>query len=140
MKMFKVAALSLAVLCGVAAATAADAHGRGRGGAHFGLFLGAPLFFPYYAPSYYGPSYYPPAYYPPAYYPRYYYPPTVLAPPQVYIEQGAPAAAGPAPAPSAQSSTAYWYFCTDSQTYYPYVQQCATPWQQVVPQSSPPPS
>lgn len=124
MKTFKVAALALAALSGIAVATAADAHGRGRG--HVGIWFGAPLF-PYYAP-----------YYPPAYYPRYYYPPAVVVPPPVYIEQAPPAA--PAPAPSAQSSGAYWYYCRDTQTYYPYVQQCATPWQQVIPQSSAPPS
>jgi hypothetical protein len=42
------------------------------------------------------------------------------------------------PTYSAQPSTAatgyFWYYCADSQTYYPYVQQCASGWQKVVPQ------
>lgn len=129
MKMFKVATLSLAVLAGIAAAADADANGRrhhrGHGHGHFGFYFGAP-FFPYYAAPYY---------------PRYYYPPTVVMPapsPPVYIEQGASAA--PGPSASAQGSPAYWYYCTDSQTYYPYVQRCAAPWLQVVPQMAPPPS
>jgi len=31
------------------------------------------------------------------------------------------------PAPS------YWYYCPDSATYYPYVEQCASAWQRVTP-------
>jgi hypothetical protein len=132
MKIFNIALVSLAALCGLAAAPSADANGRHHHSrAHVGIWFGAPVF-PYYSPYYYPRYYYPPAYYPPA-----YYPPAVAAPP-VYIEQStAPAAPAPA-APSAQNSTAYWYYCPDSQTYYPYVQQCASPWQQVVPQSTPP--
>jgi hypothetical protein len=87
-------------------------HGfRHHSRARFGLFIGAPLLF---APWYY------PAY--PA--------PTVVIPssPPVYIEQGQAAL------PDAQ----YWYYCRESETYYPYVKECAGPWQRVVPQ--PPPS
>jgi hypothetical protein len=128
---FKTALISIAALCAVAAAAAADARGpyhhRSRVGV--GVFIGAPLY-PYYYPRYY----YPPAYYPGPY---AYYPPTVVAPtaPPVYIEQN-PAASAPS-APS-QASGAYWYYCRDSQAYYPYVQQCASPWQQVTPQAGPP--
>jgi len=127
MKTFNIAILSVAALFGLAAATSADAYGgRHHSRAHVGIFFGAPVY-PYYSPYYYPRYYYPPAYYPPA----------VAAPP-VYIEQSiAPAAPAPA-APSAQNSGAYWYYCADSRTYYPYVQQCASPWQQVVPQSTPP--
>ena len=35
------------------------------------------------------------------------------------------------PAPVAPSANAYYYFCRDSQTYYPYVASCASPWQPV---------
>lgn len=127
MNTFK-AALLLAALVGSSIAAAdADAHGR-RHRSSVGIYFGVP------GPFYYSPYYYPRYYYPPA-----YYPPAVVVPgpsyPPVYIEQ--PAAA-PATAPSAQSSTAYWYYCRDTQTYYPYVQQCASPWQQVVPSSAPP--
>src|SRR5688500_10331718 len=123
MKIFNIALLSAALLSALAAPTSADARGRhhhhhhSRG--HVGIFFGGPIF-PYYAP-YYAP--------------RYYYPPAVVVQqPPVYIEQSTAAPAAPAPVPSAQSATAYWYYCADSATYYPYVQQCASPWQQVVPQ------
>ncbi len=134
MKTFNLALVSAAVLCGLALPGAADARGghHSHSRAHVGIWFGAPLF-PYYSPYYYPRYAYPPA---------YYYPPVVVPPPAppVYIEQGVAAApSAPAPAaPSAQASAAYWYYCTDSATYYPYVQQCATPWQQVVPQTTPP--
>jgi hypothetical protein len=128
MNTFKTALISIAALGALAAATAADARGgfhhRSRVGV--GVFVGAPLY-PYYYPRYY----YPPAYYPGPY---AYYPPAVAAPP-VYIEQNPSASAPSAPS---QASGAYWYYCRDSQAYYPYVQQCASPWQQVTPQAGPP--
>ena len=121
MNKLKAALLAVCIAGASAAATEADArdrhhHHHHRG--HVGIWFGAPLFYPHY-------------------YPRYYYPPTVVipAPPPVYIEQ--PQSAVPAPAPT-QGSAAYWYYCRDTQTYYPYVQQCATPWEQVVPNSAPP--
>ena len=123
MKTVKTALLLAAVLCGSTAAENADARGyRHRGGARLGVFIAAPLV-PLY---YYSRPYYPPAYYP-------YYPPAVVSSSPVYVEQYPPA--GPV-APAPESS--YWYFCRDTQTYYPYVQQCASPWQQVAPQAAPP--
>jgi len=71
-----------------------------------------------------GPVWWGPAWYP---YP-YPYPVTYAAPP--VIQQEAPTYAPPA------SSGQYWYYCPDSNTYYPYTQQCPTGWLQVVP--SPP--
>lgn len=81
--------------------------------AHVGVYFGAPLW--------------------PWYYPPYYdYPPRVVvvpAPqPPVYVEQN--------PAPAAQANN-YWYYCTGSQAYYPYVKECPGGWQQVVPQAPP---
>jgi hypothetical protein len=123
MDKLKAALLAVCIVGATAAATEADARGRHhhhhhhRG--HVGIWFGAPLFYPHY-------------------YPRYYHPPAVVipapAPPPVYIEQ--PQSAVPAPAPT-QGAAAYWYYCRDTQTYYPYVQQCATPWEQVVPNSAP---
>jgi hypothetical protein len=116
MNNLKTALISVAALCSVAGV---------------GVFIGAPLY-PYYYPRYY----YPPAYYPGPY---AYYPPAALvapAAPPVYIEQ--PPAAEAAPSAPPQAAGSYWYYCRDSQAYYPYVQQCASPWQQVVPQSGPP--
>ncbi|MFH1603038.1 MAG: hypothetical protein ABIH03_03935 [Pseudomonadota bacterium] len=69
-----------------------------------------------------------PLYYPPS---GYYYDPSLPTSPPVYIEQE-PASADPEPQPS------YWYYCLDSKTYYPYVEECAGGWQQVVPQTGPP--
>jgi len=126
MEKMKAGMLAVALVSAAIVSTAADARGRHyhhhHRGASVGFFFApAPVFYPYY-------------------YPRYYGPPAVLLPAPsapVYIEQSQQA---PAPVVSspAQASGAYWYFCRDTQTYYPYVQQCATPWEQVVPQSAPP--
>jgi len=110
-----------------AAAIPASAHGyRGHHGGHgghgghasLGLYFGVPLAVPYY---------YPPTYY---YGPRVYYSePLAIAPaaPAYYIQQDNPAAPPPG---------GYWYYCRDPQGYYPQVQQCPTPWQQVPAQPS----
>ncbi len=82
--------------------------------ARIGVFLGAPLF----APMYYPPS-------------GYYYDPSLPAGPTVYIEQE-PVPAEAAPDPS------YWYYCRESSTYYPYVNDCPGGWQQVLPVAAPP--
>jgi hypothetical protein len=125
MNILKLAVVTAALLGSSLFAFDADAHGRHRYRSSVGIYFGVP------APYYYYPRYH--------YYPRYYYyPPAVAVPapvysPPVYIEQSPPA---PAPAPSSSSGD-YWYYCRDSQTYYPYVQQCASPWQQVVPNSGP---
>lgn len=116
-------ALLLAATLTVAEIAAAHGGGRwgGRGGGHWGghrhfrphigLFIGAPLF----APWYYSP--------PPA-----YYPPVVVAPPSppVYIERGY----DEAPARGEN----YWYYCEDSQAYYPYVKRCPGGWRKVLPE------
>jgi hypothetical protein len=96
-------------IVGVAAASSAFGHG----GVRFGFAFGFPGYYP-------APYYYPP---PPVY---YYPPPVVVAPaaPPVYIERGQAQAA-----PGDQ----YWYFCPDTRAYYPYVQNCASAWQRVVP-------
>jgi len=103
-----------------------------RGGPHVGIYFGVPLYAPYYYPApYYG-------------YP-YGYPPVVYAPPAappVYVERGD---APPAPPPvlqsvpqsapqMAQSDASYWYFCPESNAYYPYAKSCASGWQRVAPQ------
>lgn len=50
------------------------------------------------------------------------------APTPTYVE--------PAPVvqPMQPFQPGYWYFCREANAYYPYVQQCPGPWQQVVPQ------
>jgi hypothetical protein len=126
--------------------TQADArgghHGRGHHGhARFGVFIGAPLLLsPWWASSYY---------YPPA--PVVVRERVVVREPLVYYdERGNPvppgqtqpqvqAQAQPQTQPQPESTTPTWFYCADSQTYYPYVQSCATPWQRVAPHSPPPP-
>ena len=84
---------------------------RGHGHSRFEVFIG---------PSW-GSWYYPAP---------YYYPPLVIerAAPPVYIEQSIPP---PAPEPN------YWYFCNASNAYYPYVKECPSGWQRVLPQPPP---
>ncbi|MBI3042600.1 MAG: hypothetical protein HYY78_07210 [Betaproteobacteria bacterium] len=116
----KLAALAVLVL-GLAISVPALAdrgrgHYRPRSHVHWGVFVGVPSLW-YYPRAYY---------YPPSY---YYYPPVYAAPasPPVYIERGD---TGAAP----EQAQAYWYYCPESQAYYPYVKQCAGGWQKVVPQ------
>jgi hypothetical protein len=107
---------------GAAHAGARPAHPGARpvhpGGRHYaprygtGVFIGAPLFAPFY-------------YYPPP--PPYYYPAPIMAPaPTTYIEQY--------PGQSAPDPSSYWYFCASANAYYPYVSDCPEGWQPVAPQ------
>jgi hypothetical protein len=104
-------------------ASAGGYHGYHRhGGVRWGIGIGVPLAIG--AATYYGPRYvYPGPYYPAG----VYYPPVapvVVAPaPVTYVEQPPQVAAAPA--------AGIWYYCGSSQTYYPYVKQCAEGWQQV---------
>ena len=131
-------------------------HGHGHGHARVGVFIGAPLLF---APFWVESRPYYQSYYQPYYQPSYYYSPppvvvrerVVVREPLVYYdERGNPVppaqpqvqAQGqiqqpPAAQPQPGSPAPTWYFCADSQKYYPYVQTCASPWQRVVPQSPP---
>lgn len=91
---------------------AAEAHAGGRhhGGAHLGLWIGAPIVIG-------APYYYP---YPPAYY--RYGPPVV----REYVYEPAP----PPPVVVAPPSPT-WYYCRESRTYYPYVHECPGGWDSV---------
>lgn len=86
-----------------------------------GVYMGMPS--PYYYP-------YPAMPVVPA--PYYYVPPApvVVAPPpepDVYIERSQVAPAAQAPS----SSGGTWWYCARSKTYYPYVKECASGWQEV---------
>jgi hypothetical protein len=97
---------ALALLGALASGSALAWH---RGGAHVGVFIGGPVWYPY---------------------PYYAYPPTVIvreAPPTQYIEQSGP-----------EAEQGYWYYCAESKAYYPYVKDCPAGWQRVVPQTQPP--
>ena len=82
-------------------------HGRISLGFHFGVPLG------WYHPWYYAPP------------PVYYYPsaPLVVQPPAptVFVERSDVVPEG----------AASWYFCRESNAYYPYVKQCPGGWQRV---------
>jgi hypothetical protein len=97
------------------ASGSALAHGRHGGRVHLGFHFGFPG---WYAPWYYAPA------------PVYYYPspPVVVQPssPPVYIERSDVVPEGPGT----------WYFCRESNTYYPYVKQCAGGWTRVPAQPS----
>jgi hypothetical protein len=109
-----IAVVVLALGAAVASAPAlADHHWHGHSRVHFGLYFGDPFFWnPY--------PYYPP---------YYYYPPTVVMPqsPPVYIQQGQQGAQAPA-------GQGWWYFCRESNAYYPYVKHCPGGWERVSPQ------
>ena len=108
----------MALVATLLASIPAQAHGP-RARVHFGVVVGAPLFwgYPYY------PYYYPPPY---AYYPAPVYQP---ATPPVYVERDQPAAEGPA--------QNWWYYCDQSQSYYPYVKTCPGGWKRVAPTPNP---
>ena len=121
MRFVKAAALLMVALSGAMTAAPAFAHGDH---VSLGLAIGWPG---YGGPGYWGPGYWngywgPGWYYPPYYYP-YYYPPVVPSSPPVYIERG----------DASERADSYWYYCPDSKTYYPYVKECASPWQRVPP-------
>lgn len=111
--------LGLALIVGTAAALASGSALAYRSHVHFGLYLGVPAW---------GPAYYPAPYSPYYYYPPYYYPPTVVVPasPPTYVEQQ--------PVPQASQASGYWYYCTQSRSYYPYVKDCPGGWERVSPQ------
>ncbi|MGB4853966.1 MAG: hypothetical protein WBP37_00205 [Candidatus Dechloromonas phosphoritropha] len=110
----------------------ADRRVYGRGGVYVGPgpYWGAPYARPYYYPG----RFYPRPYYPgPFLYgdPFYAPAPVVVVPPPepaVYIERS-DSAVDQAQTPAQQ----YWYFCRDSNRYYPYVKECPGGWQTVLP-------
>ena len=109
----------LLVLAGTSGSALAKRGGGGhRGHSHHhsrvGVFIAAPLLFPW--------GVYPPA--------DYRYPPEPTGP-TAYIEKGDEAS-------RAAQAPAYWYYCPESRSYYPDVQTCASGWQQLV--SQPPPA
>ena len=110
----------IAILVLAALSGSALAHGRGGPRVSFGFHFGVPI-------GYYHPWY--PGYYP-GYYPGpYYYPGPVVvqqpAPP-VYVERS----------DSIPEGAGTWYFCRESNGYYPYVKQCPGGWTRVPAQPS----
>jgi hypothetical protein len=153
MNLRKISVLAVATLA-VLGSAAAEARPYGR---HYGggraLFYAAPIIAGAYLASraYYRPYYYPPTYYyPPAYYPstppvyieqpqdysapqpQYYAPPPQqnYAPQQQEPQYSVPPQSQAQP----QSQSQGWYFCAESQGYYPNVQTCPGGWQRQEPQ------
>ena len=127
MKRVTAALAIVATLLGAMATETAWAHGRGRVSVGIGFGFGG------YWPGYWGPGYWPGYWYPPyPYYSPYYYPSGVTSAPTAYIERG-DETPGPAPAQAAAPRRDWWYYCPETQTYYPYVKQCAGGWQRVEP-------
>lgn len=126
----------------VAASLPAHAGGGHRGHSHarVGVYIGAPVVIG----GWWGA---PRPYYYPAYQPYYYTPAPVVVrevvrePLVYYDERGNPVPpAQPqnqAQAPQASTAAPTWFYCPDSQTYYPYAQTCASPWQRVAPHPPP---
>lgn len=56
----------------------------------------------------------------------YFYPAPVYPYPDPYLP--------PTVAPPPPAAPQYWYYCANPSGYYPYVPQCAVPWQAVPPQ------
>ena len=119
-------------------------YGHGHGGGHhwnggprIGVYVPAPV----YRPHFYAPPavYYAPRVIYPApqvvYVPPLVHSPRVYAPP-VYVERNDVAAIPSEQTPAPAADTAVWFFCADSNTYYPYVRECASPWQRVPAQPS----
>jgi hypothetical protein len=92
----------------VAVALPASAHFRG------GVWIG-PVWGPWWG-------------YPAYPYPYYESPPVVIQQQPAYEEQ----------APQPEPQQYYWYFCRESNAYYPYVKQCPGGWLKVVPAPAPP--
>jgi hypothetical protein len=107
--MSKTATMVLAILAMLAiwAAPVDRASAYDRFHGHIGIYLGSPWVW--------GP------------YP--YYPPVAVYPQSVYVQ--------PESQTYVQRQPGYWYYCADSNAYYPYVQACPSGWMQVVPQNAP---
>ena len=64
----------------------------------------------------------------------YFYPAPVYPYPNPYVPPAIIVPAAPA-----GTAPRYWYYCANPAGYFPYVPQCSTSWQAVVPQPQPPP-
>jgi hypothetical protein len=103
----------------------ASAHGYYRG-PRVSIGFGFGGYWPGYWPGYWAAPY---PYYPAPY---YYGPAVTTAPePTSYIERGDDTQ----PSGSAASTPRrdWWYYCPETQIYYPYVKQCSGGWQRVEP-------
>ena len=103
-------------ICSTAFCGPRGGHGGGHGH-HFGgprVFIGGYLGYPFYDPFWYYPYY--GRYYYPYYYPYGYS--------YSYPYQDEPDADAEPPVSSELEQKYYWYYCKDTQSYYPYVTSC----------------
>ena len=111
-RILKVSSLAAALAVGLGAVGTVQAYPHGRGGhGHIGVWIGGPGPFWWGAPYGYAYGYG---------YPYAERPIIVQAPAEPVVV-----------APSAAQQSNTWYYCREAQMYYPYVSQCASPWQEV---------
>jgi hypothetical protein len=142
MRNILIVTLSAAMMAASLQADAGGGHGHHGRAVHsharVGIYFGAPIAIG----GWWGPRPYPSFYAP---YPYYYAPAPVVVrevvrePLVFYDERGnpVPPAQPQARAPSPPAAAPTWFYCADSQSYYPYVETCASPWQRVVPHPPP---
>jgi hypothetical protein len=123
----------LAMMIGWIASGVAWAHGSHSGGHHSGghhsgghHFSGHGGFGVFIGPEFGWPGYYGSAYYSPYYYDS-----------PVYVDQEDTVAPVPQPSATRQQPDNWWYYCQRTQSYYPYVKECAEEWLRVAPQPPP---
>ena len=81
-----------------------------------------------------GPYPYYPYYYPYGYMPAYpYASPYVVQQAPIVIQQDSPQVVLPTPSTGAPTPKNVWYFCQQSNAYYPYVTTCAQGWKEISP-------
>ncbi len=121
-RLASVSLLAIALLLVAATPSHAWRHGfHGHPGFRTHVFIGlGPAFW-------WGPPY-PYWWYPPPPYYVYAPPPVVVQEPPVYVQQPPP----PPPPPGAE---AYWYYCPNTQAYYPSAATCPEPWVRVTPRT-----
>lgn len=91
-------------------------HHHPHSSVRLGVYVGDPWFYPV-----------------PVFPPRVIMPaPVIVTPPMVYVERP--------PVPAVTSGTilepGFWYYCTETQAYYPAVKECPGGWQKIPPRPS----
>jgi len=133
--------VAAALLVAVSLPVAAGGRHAGGGYSHarVGVYFGAPLYYGSWwagpRPYYYSPYYYAPAPVVVVREPLVYYDDRGNPVPPAQVQAQAPAQPSQPQQPGSSAPT--WFFCADSQTYYPYVQTCASAWQRVIPHPPP---
>lgn len=126
MKLMKSVFVVLALVGGLATNEAWASHASSHFVAHRGYMHHGWAHRPGWHPVFYGPW--------PWYYPWYFGYTVPVFPTTLYVEEPAPVQymeMNPPVNPPANLQSNMWYYCSNPQGYYPYVQSCSTNWQQV---------